>query len=164
SPSLPVRHFVTAVSSSPVLSTLARKSKVVLPFRPIDSVNRVPHDRAALLRQIAVPPRRCRKRSMKSLGDFFDHLQRRRCGLDDRPDRGSGQEKLGGKFIGLALEFSRPVAPVPDGGLGANELRLVVIGKQIGSDFTGEREILAASLADRLPDRNRSQRNPRLPN
>src|SRR5260370_14068235 len=96
---------------------------------------------------------------MKSLGDFFDHLQRRLCELADRLDRGSGQEKLGGKFIGLALEFSRPVAPVPDVGLGANELRLVVIGKQKVSDFMGEREILTASLADRLPDRNRSQRN-----
>jgi hypothetical protein len=82
---------------------------------------------------------------MKSLGDFFDHLQRRRCGLDDRLDRGSGQEKLGGKFIGLALEFSRPVAPVPDVGLGTNELRQVVIGQQKVSDFMGEREILAAS-------------------
>src|SRR5271157_1895913 len=138
---------------------LERKAKVSRAFRPIDSVIRGPYDRAALLRQIAVPPGRCRKRSMKSLGDFFDHLQRRRCGLDDRLDRGSGQEKLGGKFIGLALEFSRPVAPVPDVGLGANELRQVVIGQQKVSDFMGEREILAASLADRLPDRNRSQRN-----
>jgi len=34
---------------------LERKAKVARAFRPIDSVIRGPHDRAALLRQIAVP-------------------------------------------------------------------------------------------------------------
>jgi len=66
---------------------------------------------------------------MKSLGDFFDHLQKavRTRTIGWTSERA---EKLGGKFIGLALEFSRPVAPVPDVRTGANELRLVVIGSK----------------------------------
>jgi hypothetical protein len=67
---------------------------------------------------------------MKSPGNFLHELQGRRGGVDDRLDQNAWHQQFGGKFIRLALDFFRSVAPVSDIGLRADEFHLVVTGAE----------------------------------
>jgi hypothetical protein len=95
---------------------------------------------------------------MKSPGNFFDELQGRSGGADDSLDVCARHQKFRGKFVGLAFDLFRFLAPISDIRFCADEFRLVVARKEEMADFVSESEIFAAGLTVRLSDHNRSKR------